>query len=193
MTISAYHQKFKAQSDEEIQNKIDAKEEELEAIFEKVRLHTTDNIVKVAVLGCGDKRFIKKHQRLFEKYVHKRVELITFDITIEHLEEEEGVYEHDCTVSLPHGPFDITYAHVLLKFIPTKKQWNLIENSYSSLKKGGLAIHVLDREDYETKNTTLDDGYYGVPIADYLQLLDQKNVKYNTIPIKYGLALVIQK
>ena len=94
---------------------------------------------------------------------------------------------------LPDGPFDITYAHVLLKFVETKKQWNLIKNSYDVLKPGGLAIHGLDKEDYETKEKKLPDGYFAVPLVQWKEKLVKKNIKFIEIPIKYGLALVLLK
>ena len=81
MTISNYHQKQSALSDTEIQNRIEEKKQELLAIFDKSKLETTDNIVRLAVLGCADKRYIKGHKEIFENILNKPVEVTTFDIT----------------------------------------------------------------------------------------------------------------
>lgn len=115
------------------------------------------------------------------------------DISVEHLSGEEGVIEHDCTLPLPNSPFDITFAHVVLRFVETEKQWDLIKNSVDALKSGGIAIHVLDKEDYETKESKLSNGLFSVPIDKWKTKLDKLGLEYKVIPVKYGLALVILK
>jgi hypothetical protein len=193
MTLSSYHQKYVNQPDEEIQKRILAKKEELDEIFSHVAFETKDNPVQVAILGCGDKRFISGHKEIFEDTLGKPVEITTFDIAIDHLFGEEKVFQHDCTLPLPHGPFDITYAHILLRFIETEKQWGLIKNSFDALNPGGLALHVFDREDYETKTPQLPNGLFSVPLEHWKTKLDDLGIQHKEIPITYGLALVIQK
>lgn len=193
MTLSLYHQKYADQSDEEIQNKANEKREELSLIFENVQLKTTGKTARIAVIGCGDKRFINHHREIFESFIKKPVEIITFDITIDHLAGEENIVQHDCTLPLPDGPFDVTYAHILLRFIETEKQWDLIKNSYDALEPGGLAIHVLDKEDYETEELKLLNGLFSVPLDKWRAKLDELGIEYKNIPVKYGLALVIIK
>lgn len=193
MVLSKYHQKYSSYSDEEMQKRADEKEAELVSIFEKVSLDTDSNIARLAVMGSGDKRFVKHHQRIFEKFVGRTVEATTFDITVDHLVGAEHIIQHDCTLPLPNGPYDITYAHVLLKFIETEKQWNLIKNSYDALKDGGLAIHVLDKDDYSTSETKLPDGYWSVPLEKYKIKLSEAGIKFVEIPVKYGLAVVLIK
>lgn len=193
MTLSKYHQKYANHSDAEVENRANEKRQELALIFEQVQLKTSDEVVHVAVLGCGDKRFIKHHKEIFESFVKKPVEVTTFDITIEHLLGEENVVEHDCTLPLPGDPYDITFAHVLLKFIETGKQWDLIKNSYDALKPGGIAIHVMDKEDYETQEPLLPNGQYAFPLDKWTKKLDESNIEYKEIPVKFGLALVLRK
>ncbi len=193
MDLTQYYQKYANQSDVEIENKVNEKRLELTTIFHEVELKTNDDIVPVAVLGCGDKRFVKYHKQLFEDILKRPVKLTTFDITIDHLEGEENIVQHDCTLPLPNGPYDITFAHVLLKFIETDKQWNVIRNSYDVLKPGGIAIHILDEEDYETKEQLLSNGQFSVPLERWKEQLAEFNIKYKEISIKYGLALVILK
>lgn len=193
MTLSSYHQKYASYSEDEILNRGFEKEKELEDIFSKVKPGVAHGEVLIAVLGCGDKRFIPIHKQIFSKLLAKPVKITTFDITIEHLEGGEGVVCHDCTTPLPSGPYDTTFAHVLLKFIETEKQWDLIKNSYDALRDGGAAIHVMDREDYETKEERLPNGQYAVPLELLKSRLQELGVSFVEIPVKYGLALVIKK
>lgn len=193
MPLSQYHQKYTHQSDAEIENRANEKKLELSEIFVQTKLETTSDPVRIAVVGCGDKRFIQHHKEIFESFLQRAVEMTTFDIVINHLEGEESVIQHDCTLPLPNGPFDITYAHVLLRFIETEKQWDLIKNSVDVLKVGGLAIHLLDTEDYETKEIKLSNGLFSVPLDRWKAKLTELGIVYKEVSVKFGLALVILK
>ena len=70
---------------------------------------------------------------------------------------------------------------------------DLIKNSYDALEPGGLAIHVLDKEDYETEELKLLNGLFSVPLDKWRAKLDELGIEYKNIPVKYGLALVIIK
>lgn len=191
MTLSVYHQKYVDQSDEEIQRKADAKEQELVAIFNEVSLNTDSDPVRLAVLGCGDKRFVAHHKRIFENVLKRNVEVITFDITIDHLTGESNVFQHDCTLPLPNPPYDITYAHVLLKFIEAEKQFDLLKNSFDALKPGGIAIHGFDWDEIKATSPKLPDGLWAVPLDQWKQKLTGLGIEYKEIPLKYGPALVL--
>jgi len=193
MKLSNYHQKYADYKDEEIENRVREKREELSSIFKQINLNTKSDIVRIAVLGCGDKRFIKFHKKIFQKFIREPIEITTFDITIDHLLGGENVIKHDCTIPLPDTPYDITYAHILLKFIETEKQWDLIKNSYDSLKPGGFAIHVMDSEDYKTKEKLLPSGQFSVPLEKWKVQLNNEDIRYKEIPVKYGLAFIILK
>lgn len=193
MTLSKYHQKYADYPDDEIWNRILEKKEELSKIFYQIKLKTKGDLVKIAVLGCGDKRFIQYHKEIFKEFIMQPLEITTFDITIDHLQAGENVFKHDCTLPLPNTPFDIIYAHVLLKFIETEKQWDLIKNSYEALKSGGFAIHIMDKEDYETKEKFLPNGQFAVPLNRWKEQLDKIGLKYEEILIKYGIAFLILK
>lgn len=186
MELSTYHQKFAAQPDTEIDRKVSAKRAELEAIFSALPTTFNHEPVKIAILGCGDKRFVQKHRELFFSILQKPIELTTFDITTDHLQGEEGVALHDCTLPLPNGPYDITYAHVLLKFIKPAKQIDVLYNSYHALREHGLAIHVLDKTDYEGSQPPVD-------LESHKALLQNKNIMFIEIAVHYGLALVLYK
>jgi hypothetical protein len=191
--MDTYHQKYSLLPDTEIQNRIDEKKEELEIIFSKIPFRANDAIIKIAVMGCGDKRFVRGHNEIFSELLQKPIEITTFDITIDHLIGEERVIKHDCTLSIPDGPYHITYGHVLLRFIETQKQWEVINNSYKALVPGGMAIHVMDKQDYETKEINLANGLYSVPVGKWIELLKKERIKYQLVPLKYGQALVIEK
>lgn len=186
MSLSEYHQKFAQQSDNIIDDKLCVKKEELESIFKVMAPAFVVHPIRVAVLGCGDKRFVQKHREIFSELLGGPVALTTFDITIDHLVGESGVIEHDCTVPLPGGPFDIAYAHVLLKFIEPTKQMNVIRNSYNALAAGGIAIHVLDAGDYTGQQPV-------VLLEKYKSQLVAEGVSFKEIPVAFGLALVLCK
>ena len=191
MTLSTYHQKYSNQSDEELKRRADAKEQELTSIFQEVSLSTDSDPVKLAVLGCGDKRFVAHHKRIFENVLKRNVEVTTFDINIDHLAGESNVFQHDCTLPLPNPPYDITFAHVLLKFIETEKQFDLLKNSFDTLKSGGVAIHVFDEEEIKATSPKLPDDLWAVPLEKWKQKLTELNIEYKEIPLKYGPALVL--
>ena len=164
MALSEYHKKYIHKPDGEIAQRVNAKKQELARIFQKVPLKWKQGPLKLAVLGCGDKRFVAQHKKIFRQVLKRAVEVTTFDITVDHLAGESNVFQHDCTLPLPHAPYDITYGHVLLKFIKTEKQFAVLKNSFDALKVGGLAIHVLNTEDYETTSQKLPDGLWSVPL-----------------------------
>lgn len=152
---------------------------------------TDSNHVRVAVLGCGDKRLIAHHKRIFGKVLQRDVEVITFDITIDHLLGELDIFQADCTLPLLNTPYDITYGHVLLKFIETEKQFDLLKNSYDTLKPGGVAIHVFDWEEVREANSRMPDGLWSVPIERWKEKLKELDIEYKEIVLKYGPALVL--
>ena len=202
MTLSKYHQTYASKSDEEIEKRAQVKEEELRKIFTKVTFKPSGETIRIAVLGCGERRLIKHHQRIFEKLFKRPIELITFDLNTDHLGDEVGVVQHDVTKPLPGGPYDLTYAHVLLKFIEREKQWAVIKNSYDALRSPGMAIHIFDSQEIEEKGEKLPDGYYSVPLEVWKEKLGLEGIEFQElswsikgvveIPIE-GLSLVLLK
>lgn len=206
MAIFDYHKKHINRSDEETNRRIFVKELELKKILSETGYKPGFDTVRIAILGCADKRFVKQHKLIFEKVLQKPVELITFDISIEHLEGEENVIQHDITTLIPNAPFDITFGHIVLKFIEIEKQWDVIKNAYNVLRSPGLGIFVFDVEDVTTENPIQADGYFSVPIETYKQKLTEENIKFKDlrwdiildkvpIPIRglKGGALIIEK
>jgi len=206
MAISSYHKKHMSRSDEETSRRVFVKELELKKILSETGYKPGVDNVRIAVLGCADKRFVKMHKNIFEKLLKKNVELVTFDIETEHLEGEENIIQYDVTMPIPDPPFDITFAHVLLKFIETEKQWDVIKNAFVALRSPGLGIFVFDLEDVTTNDPIQADGYYSVPIEALKQKLTEENIKFkdlrwnletgekpNTIRGMKGGALVIEK
>ncbi len=193
MALSKYHQKYADQSNIEVEKKAFAKEKELNEIFKIFSLKTDSNSVRIAVLGCGDKRFITQHKRIFEKILKRKVEIFTFDIVLEHLEGEQNIFKHDCILPLPNPPYDITYGHVLLKFIEPEKQFDLLRNSYEALKPGGIAIHILDNEEVKATETKLPNDLWRVSLEKLEGKLLISGIKYKKLDLKYGPALVLIK
>jgi hypothetical protein len=179
--LSDYHQNYLKRSDEELQRRAKVKEMELEKIFSEIPFSTDEKIVKIAVTGCADHRFVKYHREIFEKLLKKKVDLNTFDIAVEHLKDEVGVKQHDITMPFPNSPFDIAFGHVVLKFIETEKQWQVLKNCYEALRSPGLAIHVFDLEDVETKEIKQRDGLWSVPLDRWTEQLEKENIEYKII------------
>ena len=181
MTMLPYHEKYRLRSDEEIQRRAGVKEEELRRIFNTTNYQPQDDLLRIAVLGCADSRMVAHHKRIFEKLLKKSIDLTTFDITIEHLRGAPGVMKHDCTLPLPHPPYHITFAHVLLKFIETEKQWDVLQCSFDALTPGGLAIHVYDEEDVITPEPQQKDGYWSVPLHRWIEKLKREQISFENI------------
>ncbi|HBO73690.1 MAG TPA: hypothetical protein DD653_03245 [Marinilabiliales bacterium] len=179
MPLSEYHNKYIKRTDEELQRRISVKEEELRKIFSELSYKPTSSKVRVAVLGCADRRFVKGHKDIFEKLLSNPVVLTTFDITTDHLQDAEGAVQHDITEPLPNPPYDITFGHVVLKFIETEKQWAVLKNSYNALCAGGIAIHVFDEEDVTTDSVRQTDGYFSVPMERWKKLLTENKIKFH--------------
>ncbi len=193
MELSDYHRQYQNQTDIEVLQKAFEKKQELDLIFSRMVLKTKSKQIKVGVLGCGDLRMVSHHQDIFHDLFNKEIKLITYDISVDHLQGEKNIFQHDCTLSLPHRGFDVTYGHVLLKFIETGKQYDVLINSFAALKKGGLAIHIFDREEIEGKNKNIAKGQYPVPLQIWEDLLDRKKIKWCKILLQHGLALVLVK
>lgn len=191
MALSPYHQKYSDKPDEELKRRVDVKEKELTSIFQEISLNTDSNPVKLAVLGCGDKRFVAHHKRIFENVLKRNVEITTFDISIDHLAGKSNVFQHDCTLPLPNPPYDVTYAHVLLKFIEPEKQFDLLKNSFDALETGGVAIHVFDEDEVKATGPKLPNNLWAVPLDQCKEKLTELGIEYKEIPLKYGPSLVL--
>lgn len=165
-------------TDGEIQRRADVKEVELRKIFETTKYKPAYDLVHIGVLGCGDYRFIYHHKCIFEKLLQKPIQLTTFDITIEHLQNEEGVVQHDCTLPLHGSPYDITYGHALLRFIETEKQWDVLKNSYEVLRSPGLAIHVFDEKHIMINGQQSFRDYWLIPFEFWKKKLSERRVKF---------------
>jgi len=183
--LDEYHQKYAKRSDEEMNDRIAEKEKELVLIRDAINPEFSSDKLDIAVVGCGERRFVAGHREIFARVFDKPVKITTFDVTIDHLAGEENIAQHDCTQPLPGGPYDITFAHVLLRFIPKDKQWSLVQNSFNALKAGGIAIHVLDPEDYET--TELVD----LPVIE--ENLKIEGISSEKVKLSIGQALVLIK
>lgn len=184
MDISAYHQKYASQSDDEIRKRAAIKEMELSRVFKATGYKTTSRPARVAIMGSGDKRFLRYHKSMFQSLIGSEVNLVTFDISVEHLSGAEGVVRHDVTIPLPNAPYDITYGHLLLKFIETEKQWLALRNSYDALRSPGIAIHIIHEEEIVTEQAKMPDGFFGVPLARWEEKLAKEGVTHSVVPLR---------
>lgn len=144
MTLSEYHKKYAGYSDAEMLQRTLVKERELEQVFTRTSYHAGHTPVRIAVLGCGDRRLVRLHQEMFERLLEPAVDITTFDITTEHLAREPGVVRHDASEPLPRAPYDIIMSHILLPFIDeSSKKWDMLCNAHRALREPGIAIHVV--------------------------------------------------
>ncbi|HWQ99895.1 MAG TPA: class I SAM-dependent methyltransferase [Candidatus Methylomirabilis sp.] len=183
---SAYHEDYAKKTDADITHRVHVKELQLRQLF--MTLGTPQFLsptVRVAVLGCADKRYVSLHERMFSSLLQKPVALTTFDITVEHLAGEKGVVQHDATLPLPGGPFDVTYSDILMRFIEPAKQIAALKESYDALVPGGLAIHLFGVEDYDPP-----PGYVPVPGTFRVDLnllqfeLTKMNIQFMEMPVR---------
>lgn len=184
MALSDYHQKYLSRTKDEIVEMIAVKERMLRAAIDGSHYAPTSSPVKVAVIGCASPDFIPAHKKIFEDILGVPISLTTFDISIEHLQGGENVIQHDCTEPLPGVPYDITYSDILLKFIETDKQWNVLENSVSALRKGGIAIHFIGNEEGNAIDVKL--GYNDVPFSRWREELKRREVAFHELSVETG-------
>jgi hypothetical protein len=148
--LSAYHERYLKRSDEEIAHRLKVKELQLRQMFVSLGIPAfVSPTIRLAVLGCGDRRFVVGQRRIFETILSKPVEITTFDSLVEHLQGETNVIQHDVTEPVPGGPFDIVYADVLARFIDPSRQYAMLKNAYDALAPGGMAIVTFGKEDYD--------------------------------------------
>jgi len=173
MTLSQYHQQYADQSDEKIEAKIDEKKRELSAVFDAVSPEFKSAPVRLAVLGCGDKRFVGAHKKIFEEIIGTEVEITTFDIIIDHLQGEDRIFKHDCTLPLPDTPYDITFGHVLLKFIDTEKLTGREKGKWTYINPVGRCVDRKKFEEFKTRFYNLEgwDTTTGYPTRSTLESL----------------------
>ncbi len=150
--LSDYHQEKMARTKERSEQVLQGKKKELKHVFDVLRYDNTNDRIKVAVLGCADPRHIEGHKRIFRELLEKDVEIVTFDITTDHLSKREEVIKHDVSNALPYGPFDIIFSHVLLKFVEPKRKMLVIKETFSALNIDGLGIHVIGVGTRHTEN-----------------------------------------
>jgi len=99
------------------------------------------------------------------------------------------VIQHDCREPLPGGSYDITYGHILLKFMPPEDQWKVVINSYNALNKGGLGLHFMNMGGKTEATSMLEDGYYDIPLVSFEKKLDEMGISYKRISVKSGADL----
>jgi hypothetical protein len=142
--------------------------------------------VAAAVLGCADKRFMPHHRRLLEVLFGKPVDMTTFDITIEHLQGEQGVVQHDATMPLPGGPFDFVLGDVLVRFASPDRQFFILKNAYDALGPGGMAVFNFARDDFDPKPGYVPPaGTFPVDFNALQMQLTNAGIQYQEVPLHF--------
>ncbi len=178
MDLFEYHQRYVTLSQENILHGLQAKEYQLGQVFSQLNLTFNENSLRIAILGCADKRFVKGHQELFGRLLYKPLELTTFDINTDHLNGENRIIKHDCTKPLPQAPYNVIFSHILLKFIPENQQWSVIKNSYDALKSGGVALHFMDVGGKSLPTSMLKEGFNKVILDVIKNKLKESSIKF---------------
>lgn len=184
MVLSEYHLKYVNMPMANVLHGLKAKKFQLVQAIKKANWQPGSEAVRVAVLGCADRRFVAGHKEMFGKLFSKNVEVTTFDIEAEHLAGEENVIQHDCTKPLPHGPFDFIFSHIILKFMPEHQQWQVLQNSFNALKAGGLAAHFFDVGGETLPTNMLEKGFFKIPLAEFKQKFKHMRVKTESILVE---------
>lgn len=186
MALSDYHLKYTKEPPERLDSRLRAKQHELIQVMEGLDKTFAKEVVTIAVLGCADRRQVNGHIMVFEEVLQKYVAITTFDITTEHLEGESNVITHDCRNPLPGGPYDITYSHLLLKFMPPEDQWKVVVNSYDALLPGGLALHIVNTDGKTEPTKMLENNFWDIPLDEFEKKLDEKKITYKRVSVKSG-------
>ncbi|MBT5808285.1 hypothetical protein HOI18_03355 [Candidatus Uhrbacteria bacterium] len=189
MKLSDYHQHYVERSDEQIVRRVASKRLEIKEALQQSGFVSKNNPVRVAILGCADKRFVSAYKELFEEALKTDVNLTVFDLTIDHLEGAAGVVQQDITKPLIGGPFDITFAHIVLKFIKPELHLSVFQNAYDVLSDGGLAVFIQGKEELQSdspeENTYLPETYkyerndiHPVNLTTIRQYLKENSIKF---------------
>jgi hypothetical protein len=115
--------------------------------------------------------------------MRKAVDMVTFDITVEHLAGANGVVQHDVTLPIPKQPYDVAYSDLLLRFIETDKQWDALKNSYDLLRAPGVAVHVLNKEELASETAQMPDGFFAVPLERWKERMDENGIRYQELDV----------
>lgn len=200
INLSEYHQRRNALSDQEVLEDLKQKKEELDQVFKVIKPSFQGSMVRIAVLGCADKRFIPGHKEMFKNFLEKEIDMSTLDITLEHLQGAENIVKHDCTQPLPGKPYDITYGHILLKFMPPEKQWQVLTNSFNQLNPKGMAIHLMNSGGKTVPTLFVPEGFFNIPLKEFEKRLEKMGIEYTQLEVESGkdlekkmTALVLRK
>ncbi len=186
-----YRRDIATLGDDELAKHVAEKKNELSTILESTTVAFGKSPLLVALLGCPDSRMAGLQHRMFEEVLGKTVKMTIYDISIDHLEGVPGVVQHDVTEPLPGGPYDLIFAHMILRFIDEDQQWFVIFNSYEALKPGSLAIHILDEADYADGGKTRPEGFHTVPLEKWKDKMRALGMEYVEVPVERGVALAI--
>jgi len=146
--LEAHYAEYAAQPDAWVKNMEVTKRSIVEQVFRSVPFNGGEGtngaeLVRVAVLGASDRRYLPIHERIFAGLLEQPVQVSTLDIDRTHLAGYERVIEHDVTQPFPNQPYDIIFSHELAKFLSPEEQVMMMRNAYAALGDDGMAMHIV--------------------------------------------------
>ena len=156
---------------------------ELEEVFKNDKPEMTKEQLMIAIVGVPDRRLISTYAASFERLLERPSAIVVFDKITDHLMGMPAVIKHDAVQPFPIKPFNLVYSHDLLRFIKHENQAKVLKNSYDSLDKGGLSVHILDEEVYSTSDERLPDMWYSVDLENLKNELKKSDISLTEMDI----------
>ncbi len=146
--LQAHYREYASQPDGWVGNMEKTKLSIVKGVISLSKFTSKKSVLKIAVLGASDKRYIPIHQRVFETVLHKSIDMVTLDVDRAHLGNRKDVLRHDVTKKFLEK-YDIIFSHELMKFLSPGEQFLTMKNSYNALTKGGIAMHIMHEPSVE--------------------------------------------
>lgn len=183
---SDYHARLASDPYRIILQEMEDKTDEMVSAFDRHKINTAIGHNEWAVLGAGDKRYIPLYYPMLEYVTGLNANITVYDLDITHLKNQKEVVQHDCRNKLPKK-FDFVYSHILLNFMDYDDQLRLLINSYKSLEKNGIAIHVY--ADKTAVKNFIKNGYdlFEVDKPRLMKALENKDLNKNRIILQKSL------
>ncbi len=189
--LSPYHKAYAAQSDDEIAQLAEIKLLEFRKLFIELGAPVfTSPMVRMAVLGCGDRRLVAHYQRIFKVLFGSAITMVTLDKTVDHLEDASGgILRHDVTNPLPNGPYDFIYANILLRFIKPARQVDVIANAFDALAPGGWALFIFQQAEIDPPEGFMPpEGTYPINFNALQFELSKRKISFMEVPLNIEIT-----
>ncbi len=181
--LSAHYVEYGSQPDVWVFNMEATKRSIVRQVFEKFHLGTEGEVVRVAVLGVSDNRYIPIHERVFSLAFNRKIEMVTLDIDTDHLGGVGTAIQHDVTKPFPGVPYDVVFSHALMKFLTPDEQLVVIKNAYDALSVGGVTLHIMHPPELEGTDE-LREWQHRVDLRAMVEELKQENLSPHVFKIE---------